>query len=55
MAMHVKAISCWVRKVLGIAKGHKSAGNLCSAKVSSAFVAGFSLVFILEAGIWQSF
>ena len=47
-----KIISSLVRKALGIAKAGMSLGTLQGAVVSAAFVAGVSLVSILQAGNW---
>ena len=52
MPICAKTISSWVKKVLDIAKAHMSPSTLCSVMVSSALVAGVSLVSILQAGDW---
>ena len=49
-----KTISCWVRKVLCVAKAHMSLWLSLGATVSKALIAGVSLVSILQAGDWAS-
>ena len=52
MSICANMISSWVRKVLGVAKGHMSPSSLQGIAVSTSFAAGVSLVFILQAGDW---
>ena len=48
-----KTISSWVRKVHCVAEAHMSLGSLWGGAVASAvFMAGVSLVSILQAGDW---
>ena len=50
-----KMIMSGLRKFLGIAKANMSVGIIKGAAVSAAFVAGVSLVSLLQAGDCQSF
>ena len=47
-----KTVSSWVRTVVGIAKAHMSVGILQGAALSVVFVAGISLVSVLQVGDW---
>ena len=55
MSVCAKIIYSWVRKVLDTAKAHTSLGTFQGAAMLAAFVALVSLVFILQAGHYQSF
>ena len=54
-AMMIKMISSWVRIVLSMPMKHMSLGSQQCAVVSTALVAGVSLLSTFPAGYWAYF